>query len=54
MGANAYERYLARFEAQHGAGGVGDAGEAGDAHRPMTEKEFWRAHADDAVPKGCC
>lgn len=42
LGANAYEKYVARHRVEH------------PDHEPMTEREFWRRRQDAAPPKGCC
>ncbi|GAB2743519.1 YbdD/YjiX family protein [Sinomonas soli] len=48
MGADAYERYLEHHRAEQAAGRC--------AAPAMTEREFWRDHADrqDANPQGRC
>jgi uncharacterized short protein YbdD (DUF466 family) len=48
MGADAYERYLEHHRAEEAAGRC--------AAPAMTEREFWRDHADrqDANPQGRC
>jgi len=45
MGEDAYEKYLAHVEGEHGGGVV-----------PLTEREFWRDRTDrqDANPQGRC
>jgi uncharacterized short protein YbdD (DUF466 family) len=48
MGADAYEKYLEHHLAETAAGRCD--------HAAMTEREFWRDHADrqDANPQGRC
>lgn len=48
LGADAYERYLEHHRAEEAAGRC--------AAPAMTEREFWRDHADrqDANPQGRC
>jgi uncharacterized short protein YbdD (DUF466 family) len=48
MGADAYEKYLEHHRAQEAAGRC--------TVPAMTEREFWRDHADrqDANPQGRC
>jgi len=45
MGEDAYEKYLAHVEGEHGGGAV-----------PLSEREFWRDRTDrqDANPQGRC
>jgi len=52
MGEDAYEKYLAHVESEHGGGDGG----AGAAPPVMTEREFWRDRTDrqDANLSGRC
>ena len=48
MGDSAYERYLARFAADHSVGQMCE-------HRPLSEKEFWRQRVDNQpLDARCC
>jgi len=48
MGDSAYERYLARFAADHPVGQFCE-------HRPLSEKEFWRQRVDNQpLDARCC
>ena len=42
MGADAYDRYVARHRVEH------------PDHEPMSEREWWRCRQEEADVKGCC
>ncbi|WP_315584339.1 YbdD/YjiX family protein [Actinomyces viscosus] len=64
-GESAYDRYLERYAREHadcphrpdGAHGSGQNSGRASGHGPMSEREFWRARAEQAeteINASCC